>query len=94
MRNGSHVLDHNDFQTCGLESADSSLTSLAGALHLDLDALQAASIDGCLGGSLGCHLGSVGSGLSGTAEAQTTGGSPGQGVAFQVGDGDHYRSQR
>ena len=32
---------------------------------------------------------SEGSGLTGTTEAQTTGGSPGQGVTVQVGDGDH-----
>ena len=43
MSNGSHVLDHNDFQACGLESTDSSLTSLAGALNIDLDRLQTAA---------------------------------------------------
>ena len=43
MRNGGDVLDGYNFQTCGLESTDSSLTSLTGALNIDLDGLQTAA---------------------------------------------------
>ena len=89
MRNGSHVLDHHDFQTSGLQGADSGLTTLTGALNIDLNGLQAVLLSSS-GSGLGCGLSCEGSGLTGTTEAQTTGGSPGQGVAFQVGDGDHH----
>ena len=41
MRNGSHVLNHNDFQAGSLQGADRSLASLAGALNIDLNGLQA-----------------------------------------------------
>ena len=72
MRNGSHVLDHNDFQAGGLQGADRSLTSLAGALHIDLNGLQA-MLHRSLGSSLSRGLGSEGSGLLGTTEAQSAG---------------------
>ena len=90
MRNGSHVLDHNNFQACGLQSADSSFTSLTGSLDINFNGLQAAGVDGCLGSGLSSSLGGKGSGLTGTTETQTAGGSPGNGVTVQIGDGDHH----
>ena len=45
MRNGSDVLDHNNFQTSGLQCPDSSLTSLTGALNIDLNGLQTAGLE-------------------------------------------------
>ena len=42
-----------------------------------------------LGSGLSRGLGSERSGLLGTTEAQSAGGSPGQGVAVGVGHGDH-----
>ena len=86
MRNGSHVLDHDDFQASGLQSADSSFTTLTGALNINLNGLQAAVVDRSLGSGLSSSLCGKGSGLTGTTEAQTAGGSPAQGIAFQVGD--------
>ena len=59
MRNGSHVLDHNDFQASGLEGADSGLTALTGALDIDLNGLQAILL-GSIGGSLSSALCSEG----------------------------------
>ena len=41
MRNGGDVLDHYDFQTSGLQRTDGCFTSLAGALNIDLNGLQA-----------------------------------------------------
>ena len=45
MGNGGDVLDGYNFQTCGLESTDCSLTSLAGALHEDFNSLQTAGLE-------------------------------------------------
>ena len=58
MRNGSHVLDHHDFQTSGLQGADSGLTTLTGALNIDLNGLQAVLLSSS-GSGLGCGLKSV-----------------------------------
>ena len=88
MRNGGDVLDHVDLEASGLQSADSGFTALAGALDVHFDGLQA-MLHSSLGSRLGSHLSGEGSGLSGTAEAQTTGGSPGQSIALEVGDGNH-----
>ena len=90
MRNGSHVLDHNDFQASGLQSADCSFTTLTGALNVNLNGLQAAVVDSCLSSGLSSSLSSEGGGLTGATEAQAAGGSPRQGIAFQVGDGNHH----
>ena len=75
MGDGSHVLNHNDFQTCGLQSPDGGLTSLAGALDVDLNGLQAVLLSS-VGSGLGCGLSCEGSGLTGTTEAQTAGEMP------------------
>ena len=88
MRNGGDVLNHNNFQASGLEGADSGLTTLTGALDVDLNGLQAVLL-GSIGGSLSSALCGKGSGLTGATEAQTAGGSPGQSVTLQVGDGHH-----
>ena len=40
MGNGGDVLDHNDFQTRGLQGPDTGLTSLAGTLPVALNGLQ------------------------------------------------------
>ena len=74
---------------CGLQSTDSSFTSLAGALDVNFDGLQVAVFDRSLSSGLSSSLSGEGGGLTGTTEAQTTGGSPGQGIAFQVSDGNH-----
>ena len=83
MRNGGDVLDHNNFQASGLEGADSSLTTLTGALDVDLNGLQAIFLSSVCSG-LSCSLSCEGSRLTGTTEAQTAGGSPGQSIALQV----------
>ena len=88
MRDGGDVLDHRDFETGGLQRADSGFTTRAGALDEDLDGLQA-MLHGCLCGSLGRGLRGEGGGLFAATEAETARGRPGNGVALRVGDGDH-----
>ena len=84
MRDGGNVFDHGDLETCGLQSADSRLTTLTGTLDKDLNALHAVlhrSLSGCLCSALS----SEGSGLTGTAEAELACGRPRDSVALCVG---------
>ena len=85
MRNGSNVLDHGDVETGGLKCTDGSFTALAGTLDVNFNGLQTIVLDCSLGSSFSSHLSSKGSGLLGTAEAQTAGGSPGQSVTVGIG---------
>ena len=83
MRNGGDILDGDDFQTSGLECTDSGLTALTGTLNEDFHSLQTTGVNRSLRGSFCSGLGSEGGRLTGATEAQSAGGSPGQGVAFQ-----------
>ena len=55
MRNGSDVLNHNNFQTGSLQGADRSLTSLTGALNINNNSLHTVLHRG-LGSGLSRHL--------------------------------------
>ena len=81
VRDGRDVLDHGDLQAHSLQGADGSFTTLAGALDKDLDGLETMLHSG--GSSrLSGALRGEGSGLLAAAETETTGGSPGKGVAL------------
>ena len=56
MRNGSNILNHADFQTGALQSADGSLTAGARAFNQTFNLLQTMH-HGLLGGHIGSLLG-------------------------------------
>ena len=59
MRNGSNILNHADFQTGALQSADGSLTAGARAFNQTFNLLQTMH-HGLLGGHIGSLLGGKG----------------------------------
>ena len=75
MGNRGNVFDHGNLKTCGLQRADSRLTTLAGALDKDLNALHA-MLHRSLGGCLSSALCGEGSGLTGAAETEFARGRP------------------
>ena len=87
VRDGGAVLNAGDFQTGGLQRADSRLATGAGALHVHGDLLQAV-LHRRLGAGLGSHLRGERRGLAGALEADGAGGLPGDHVALRIGDAD------
>ena len=87
MRDGGHVFDHGDLQAGGLQRTDRGFTAGTGALDHHVHKLEAV-VEGRLRSGLGSHLSGERSGLLVSAEAHAAGGSPGQGAAVGIGDGD------
>ena len=87
MGDRGDVLDHADFKSCGLKSADGRLTALTGTLDVDFNSLHAV-INSGLRGSFGGGLSGEGSALSGALEAKSAGRCPRNCVTGKVSDGN------
>ena len=87
MGNGGDVGDAADLVTTRIQSTHGRLTTRAGAFDAHVQVLQAI-LESSLTGTLGRYLGSERGAFARTTEAGTTGGSPAQGVALTVGNGD------
>jgi hypothetical protein len=84
MGNRSNVFDHGYFQSGSLQGTDRSFTTGTGALDHNLDRLQTMFHRSPSGG-LCCHLSSIGSILSGTAESKATSTGPGKSISGSIG---------
>jgi len=85
--NGGDVGDAADLVTTRIQRTHGRLTTRAGAFDAHVQVLQAI-LESSLTGTLGRYLGSERGAFARTTEAGTTGGSPAQGVALTVGNGD------
>src|SRR3954447_3414898 len=81
------VTHAGDLEPGGLQRADRGLAARAGALHEDLDLLQAL-LDALAGRGVGGHLRGERRRLAGALEAGAAGGLPRDDVALAVGEGD------
>src|SRR5690606_3490021 len=86
MRDGRHVGDAGDFIAAAVKSTHCGLTTWTGTLDIHVKVFQTIFQRG-LTSALCSHLGSGRGGLTRTAEARSTGGSPGQRIALTVSDG-------
>ena len=80
MRNRSYVFDGVDFKTCSLQCADSSFTAGSRTFYENFY-LTEAMFHSSFGSLFSSHLCSERSALTGTAETEAAGGSPGDRVA-------------
>ncbi len=85
MRNGSNILNHADFQTGALQSADGSLTAGAGAFNQTFNLLQTMH-HGLLGGHIGSLLGGKRRAFTRALKALRACAGPRNGIAGLIGD--------
>lgn len=86
MGNGGYILDKSNLKTYSLESSDSSFSSCAGALNVNLDSLKTV-LHSSSCSSFSSSLSSERSGLLGSSETESAGGRPRKCVALSIGDG-------
>ncbi len=88
MRNGSNILNHADFQTSALQSADSRLSAGARAFNQTFNLFKT-MYHGLLSRHIGSLLGSKRRALSGAFKTLRAGAGPGDGIAGLIGDRDN-----
>src|ERR1700722_9780616 len=86
MRNRSHILDHGDFQSDSLQSADRRFTSGAGAFDADFDFAHAMG-HGLTGRILRDLLSRVRGTLAGPFETNSPCARPADQITVQISDG-------
>src|SRR5690606_13870872 len=93
VRDRGVILDRRHLQAVVLEGRARRLTAGTGPLHTHLDLLHAEP-SRLVGAALGGARGREGRRLAGALEADAAGGVPAEGLAVDVGDGDHRVVER
>lgn len=88
MRNGSNILNHADFQTSALQSADSRLSAGARAFNQTFNLLQTMH-HGLLSRHIGSLLSSKRSALARALKTLSAGAGPSNGIAGLIGNRDN-----
>ncbi len=88
MRNGSNILNHADFQTSALQSADCRFSAGARAFNQTLNLLQTMH-HSLLGGHISSLLGGKRSAFTRTLKALRASTGPGNGIAGFISNRDN-----